>query len=91
MKLKRRETCLYCGEPAQKELEECREKLAVATEALEFYGRGKHIEDLKLDLEVPSGEPENWECDSDDKFNLENGGIARHALSKIEIKEGEKK
>lgn len=57
--------------------------LEIAVAALEFYAGGKHIEDLKLDLETPSGEPPNWECDSDDKFNLENGGFAREALTRI--------
>jgi uncharacterized membrane protein YgaE (UPF0421/DUF939 family) len=52
--------------------------------ALEFYSSSSHIQDLKNDLENPSGEPANWVCDSDDKFNLENGEIARQAL-----KEGE--
>lgn len=51
-------------------------------EALKFYAEGNHIEDLKMDLENPSGEPTNWVCDSDDKFNLENGGVAREALEK---------
>ncbi len=73
-----------------KELQQFRAAWPKVRAALEFYGRGKHIEDLKNDLENPSGEPENWVCDSDDKFNLENGGFARLALAEYERFKGEK-
>lgn len=67
------------------------EALKVANEALEFYATQKHIQDLKDDLENPSGEPSNWVCDSDDKFNLENGGVAEMAQQQIEEILGEAK
>jgi hypothetical protein len=59
------------------------EAINLAEESLKFYAHSEHIEDLQDDLENPSGEPENWVCDSGDKFNLENGGFARLALEKI--------
>lgn len=55
-------------------------------EALQFYAEEKHIQDCTKegDLEHPSGESPNWLCDSEGKFNLENGGIAREALAPTE-------
>lgn len=65
--------------------------LETCIEALEFYAKGDHIEECneEKELEAPDPEYPNWLCDDDDKFNLEDGSIARTALEKIASKAGQ--
>lgn len=61
-------------------------ELARKDEALKFYAKRKHFEWCGSDdyePENPSGEPLNWESGGAEgsEFNLENGGVARQALS----------
>ena len=77
------EADLYCDG-----FKQALELMTPLIEALEFYASGEHIHDLQADLENPSGETGNWVCDSDDKFNLENGGFARKAFTDLRKKVG---
>lgn len=73
----------HMGEPAscRKQIEELQARIAMQDEALKFYADGCHFIQHQDVWESVSGEPENFLEDESSTATVEDGSIAKHAIS----------